>query len=419
MLRVTTTLTWAALLLSIFVAGVYIVREKIFRQEMTQSGPLSSVSPARGGHQARHATLGGPATDAWSPPGEEEEAEEAEEEAAAAAAEATATEAAGMTTKEEQNREQVQPEKEVSAAPLPSKTWWCSVGGSVPDALWPELAPAEEWTGQANSENDVLVLGRHPGGACEFTSRCPSCGKYVGKVLWLNGESYGGVRPLAEDSTRYIGALQLQLGPNDKSFWNSQIFYVQMAAMMMQPECCEIDAVQFLAKRERPRSSGKNFMLYLAANCNGEDAIRRQNAFDGISNMAREKGYKQFPHAGGSCHGKQTCATLASEGENSCVQWKAEKPRGHWGGNWRCKPFLYLIAVTFALCHDRHGSGLYDVHRYFKDYRFGLVMENQESKGYVTEKIMNAFIGGAIPVCVSLPSYACNTCIEHSETVPS
>ena len=34
----------------------------------------------------------------------------------------------------------------------------------------------------------------------------------------------------------------------------------------------------------------------------------------------------------------------------------------------------------------------------FRDYRFALVMENKQHPGYITEKIFNAFIGGAIPI---------------------
>jgi hypothetical protein len=34
----------------------------------------------------------------------------------------------------------------------------------------------------------------------------------------------------------------------------------------------------------------------------------------------------------------------------------------------------------------------------YKDYRFVIAMENTNSNGYVTEKILNAFMGGAIPI---------------------
>ena len=40
----------------------------------------------------------------------------------------------------------------------------------------------------------------------------------------------------------------------------------------------------------------------------------------------------------------------------------------------------------------------WDLPDIYKDYMFGFAMENVNEKGYITEKIMNVFIGGAIPI---------------------
>jgi hypothetical protein len=40
----------------------------------------------------------------------------------------------------------------------------------------------------------------------------------------------------------------------------------------------------------------------------------------------------------------------------------------------------------------RNGKGV------FQDYRFECVMENHESDGYITEKIVNAFLSGTVQV---------------------
>lgn len=40
----------------------------------------------------------------------------------------------------------------------------------------------------------------------------------------------------------------------------------------------------------------------------------------------------------------------------------------------------------------------HDLTPVYEQYNFGLTMENHDRKGYVTEKIMNAFEGGAIPI---------------------
>lgn len=37
-------------------------------------------------------------------------------------------------------------------------------------------------------------------------------------------------------------------------------------------------------------------------------------------------------------------------------------------------------------------------HVYFNRFRFALVMENKKASGYITEKILNAFLAGCIPI---------------------
>jgi hypothetical protein len=45
------------------------------------------------------------------------------------------------------------------------------------------------------------------------------------------------------------------------------------------------------------------------------------------------------------------------------------------------------------------GSRLRNAIGVFQDYRFGLVMENKKSDGYITEKIVNAYLsGGTVPI---------------------
>ena len=40
----------------------------------------------------------------------------------------------------------------------------------------------------------------------------------------------------------------------------------------------------------------------------------------------------------------------------------------------------------------------WDLPKIYKDYKFGFAMENTYEDGYITEKIMNVYIGGAIPI---------------------
>jgi hypothetical protein len=51
------------------------------------------------------------------------------------------------------------------------------------------------------------------------------------------------------------------------------------------------------------------------------------------------------------------------------------------------------------------GTKWRDNPNYFKDYRFVIAMENKNMNGYVTEKILNAYIAGAIPIYWGNSSY--------------
>ena len=103
----------------------------------------------------------------------------------------------------------------------------------------------------------------------------------------------------------------------------------------------------------KPRkNTGKNFLLYAQSNC----IQYRQNAFDMIVDLARANGL-QDPHALGACAGKHT-----------------ELKIKHGTRQWHHNP------------HTMH------------NYRFTLAMENRVNAGYITEKIINAFLGGTIPI---------------------
>lgn len=59
-------------------------------------------------------------------------------------------------------------------------------------------------------------------------------------------------------------------------------------------------------------------------------------------------------------------------------------------------------AIALGKCARTPGyeaAGSYhDLKGIYREYNFGLAMENHDRKGYVTEKIMNVFEGGAIPI---------------------
>ena len=112
-----------------------------------------------------------------------------------------------------------------------------------------------------------------------------------------------------------------------------------------------IDAMQMLVGNT-PRSSGQHFMLYLSSHC-----IRhRERAFDQLTEAAAARG-RELPVAGGKCHGSVAISKVAG-------------PRTTW----------------------------YAAFEAYSSYKFGLTIENTVQDAYITEKILNAFLGGAVPV---------------------
>lgn len=110
---------------------------------------------------------------------------------------------------------------------------------------------------------------------------------------------------------------------------------------------------------KRPRSSGKNFLIYSHSNCIGE----RQNAFRKIANF--DGGRFPTVYYGGACNG----------GMNQSNLTKLQK---------------YPNKVRLANWEDnRH---------VYRDFRFCLTMEHVNTPGYITEKILVAFWAGCVPI---------------------
>ncbi|OUS41655.1 hypothetical protein BE221DRAFT_143023 [Ostreococcus tauri] len=130
------------------------------------------------------------------------------------------------------------------------------------------------------------------------------------------------------------------LGPVDHpSERYKQFYYVTFAGAAMNV----LD--ELLGKRRR--GNGSRFLLYVQNNC----VPYREEAFRIFSNIGRVS-------AGGRCHGDLTdYEHLARD-----------------GGSWD------------------------QTSKMFGEFKFGLVMENQHATGYVTEKILNAFLGGTVPI---------------------
>jgi len=110
----------------------------------------------------------------------------------------------------------------------------------------------------------------------------------------------------------------------------------------------------------KPQSTRQKFLLYAHSNC----VDFRDESFDRI---AREFPDRNLEFAG-ECSGNDQSITNK----------------------------------IFLKTHKGHGWH-HSNHRLMNNYRFCLVMENRNLDGYITEKILNAFVGGCIPIYYGTP----------------
>jgi len=204
------------------------------------------------------------------------------------------------------------------------------------EAVFPEFQ-IHTWSAESVSKPYDIMLASGP--------HCRHVSRFSGRVLYVDGES-GEVPEHIQKHPRiyYLGccAPPAFRGPT------VSMYHIAHTTLFH-----DYDAQDFL----RPRSGpvGQHFLAYINSHCVGF----REDSMDTIAKLAREKGYAR-PHALGKCHGKE--------------------PYTEW---------LYAGDKT-----DR----IKNVAVKLRSYRFALVMENSYTKGYITEKIANAFISGSIPI---------------------
>ena len=95
----------------------------------------------------------------------------------------------------------------------------------------------------------------------------------------------------------------------------------------------------------------------------------REDAFDALTAAAIKGGF-ELPVAGGKCHGKRP--------RNAKIVGPKPPPRTS-NPDTKARDWSYTIAT-------------------YRSYKFALVMENSVHDYYITEKIVCAFVAGAIPV---------------------
>lgn len=145
------------------------------------------------------------------------------------------------------------------------------------------------------------------------------------------------------------GKRVLYLGPNDSGPHSIRTTFLQMYFFKLP-----YDKKQLIMNHTmKEKNNKKYFLLYAASNC----IDFREKALDMISEI-------DVVHQGGKCWG-------AAQNRERVIE-APEKIDRMEGANGNAKMFA--------------------------NYRFALVMENTFAEGYISEKLLNAFMGGTIPI---------------------
>lgn len=157
---------------------------------------------------------------------------------------------------------------------------------------------------------------------------------FKGTIIYLNGEPYP-TYPLDRDGV-------FSVGHEADSPSTIRAYFGAMYLTAMTNESWN----QIFDPAQRPKGTAEHFLIYANSNC----IEFRDEAFERLARIGTV-------NRGGACGGSEY--TKASE-----------------------------------MMHRSWDDNV----RHFRPYRFALVMENSKIDGYITEKIINAFLAGTVPI---------------------
>ena len=217
-------------------------------------------------------------------------------------------------------------------------------------ALFPEYEPVGTWLFNASlaqePTDDILVVGM--GGPCSVKQ--PNNRHFNGTVIYVNGEPEGNIMDIATRSNSPKWNRVYQLGPYNQKFntKNAMQLYHIAAYLIERIDPSMWDWI--FDTNQKPQNTGQHdAVIYIAKNCEKH----RQQAAKKISIVIPIK-------FGGRC--------IVSTPNGNKVEVSNTR-KTHWE-NWRI----------------------------YREYKYCLVLENTRIDGYISEKILLAFLGGCIPI---------------------
>ncbi|KAL7568281.1 hypothetical protein ACA910_022620 [Epithemia clementina (nom. ined.)] len=263
--------------------------------------------------------------------------------------------------------------------------------------LYPEFAnftktiPLTRQNANASTPTDILVVG--VGGFCDGWGAHKLqvdwfAHHFRGIVFHFNGESFGGEpweeAPAERVQTTASPGVPVATLPRRNyhigyAADSSQSVRVYFASLVVA-QTPHFQTALFM-ENKKPRNTGQGFMIYTASNC---AVTYREQAVDWIASrvgkpihyggtcrglLAHQQQPKQHPKSNNTNNNTNTTRVLPSNTVPS--PWPPKRGHGHWLGNAESS---------------------------YQHYRFCLVLENKKKDGYITEKIVLAFVAGCIPV---------------------
>jgi Glycosyltransferase family 10 (fucosyltransferase). len=242
----------------------------------------------------------------------------------------------------------------ISMVPSTYNVFWCgyeNLADSMASCLFDDaqslqmLSEEEEHLGNNHDVNDILVAS-YRGPCFAHTSQGTNAPDlFHGQILYVMGEAFP-MYPLTVRDRIYA----LSYLPTDGEKTIRSYFGAMFVSCTLSPD----HHSHLFDPTQKVMNSGERFLIYASSHC-----IRyRDRAFASLSYVGRGPAYY-----GGTCRGGRFTV-------NETALLDEDIRSKSWGGN----------------------------ANHLGKYRFALVMENTKQDGYITEKIINAFLAGCVPI---------------------